>query len=228
MTTTLEQTLTPAQETALAHMRARYPDQLNRYTDPLLAATQALILTTHDLTKDPTLVDRTTLDHAMRLIRMARRGALLAELLTLTTSHARGDTYQRIAAHRGYSGPTQAHQRIKRLRYLLGLREIDTPIRRTLPTTTKVARSHLISHVGNTPLLELAVPLFAVWLLHQPRPDPTWFNTPTPPTDLDPTSRKPLLRILDDHTALPLGTRNDVVDLIHSTLHTQETQHAAP
>lgn len=227
MTTTLGPAPTPDQEAALAHMRARYPDQLNRYTDPLLAATHALILTTHDLTKAPTTVDRTTLDHAMRLTRMALQGTQLAELLVLTTSHARGDTYQHIAQQHGYGGPTQAHQRIKRLRRLLDLREIDTPTRRTLNAATKAAHNHLISHTSNRLLLGLATPVFAVWLLHRPRPDPDWFNDPTPPTGLDPTTTQATDRILDDHTALPPGTRNDITDLIHRSLHPDKEHRAA-
>lgn len=196
MTTTLGPAPTPDQEAALAHMRARYPDQLNRYTDPLLAATHALILTTHDLTKAPTTVDRTTLDHAMRLTRMALQGTQLAELLVLTTSHARGDTYQHIAQQHGYGGPKAAH-------------------------------NHLISHTSNRLLLGLATPVFAVWLLHRPRPAPTWFNTPTPPTGLDPTTTQATDRILDDHTALPPGTRNDITDLIHRSLHPDKEHRAA-
>lgn len=65
-------TPTPAQETALAHMRHHYPD-LTNHTEPPLEAFEALARVAAQTQHDPHSVDRTTQEHALRLVDLAKQ-----------------------------------------------------------------------------------------------------------------------------------------------------------
>lgn len=212
-------TPTAAQKTALAHMRDRYPE-LTNHTDSTLEAFEALTRVAAQTQHDPRSVDRTTQEHALRLVDLAKQGTKFATLTLLAEAQARGLDPHQTAEQTGYAGPTQVDQRMKRLRSHLGVREIDFPVGPDLPQALKASRRHL-KHTIPPALLQMAVPLFAVWLLHRPRPDlHTWLQDPTPHSDNPDTAT-----IVNQHALLPPGTRADLTNLILASHTTAKDPH---